>query len=286
MQANDAPIGVFDSGLGGLTVVHEISTQLPAERIVYLGDTARVPYGTRSPETVRRYAGEGTAFLLSKGIKLLVVACNTVSAVGLDEVVRLSPVPVVGVIIPGARAAAGRSYNGKVAVIGTEATIRSGAYVDAIRGVDDTVEVYTKACPLFVPLAEEGWLAGDVPERAAAQYLEELKSQHVDVLVLGCTHYPIMKPVLARAMGEGVELIDSARETAREVRALLQQSNSLADDAATGKRRHEFYVTDAPEKFREVGQRFLGEPIEHIEKVSLEVYTCAAMDAKTTSSDR
>jgi len=286
MPVNNAPIGVFDSGLGGLTVVHEISRQLPAETIVYLGDTARVPYGTRSPETVQRYAREGTAFLLSKGIKLLVVACNTVSAVGLDEVARMSPVPVVGVIMPGARAAAGRSKRKKVGVIGTEATVRSGAYVDAITVQDDTTQVFTQSCPLFVPLAEEGWLEGEVPVGAATHYLEALKAKDVDVLVLGCTHYPLLKPILSRVMGDGVELIDSASETAREVSALLQQNGALADTAMAGKRRHEFYVTDAPEKFREVGQRFLGEPIEHIEKVSLEVYTCATTDAKTASSGR
>jgi glutamate racemase len=286
MKANNAPIGVFDSGLGGLTVVHEITRQLPAESIVYLGDTARVPYGIRSPETVRRYAREGAEFLLSRGIKLMVVACNTVSAVGLDEVARISPVPVVGVILPGARAAAGRSHKGKVGVIGTEATIRSGAYVDAIRSQDDAAEVFTKACPLFVPLVEEGWLDGDVPLGAAAHYMEELKARKIDVLVLGCTHYPLLKPVLRRVMGEGVELIDSARETASEVSALIRRNGTLADDAMSGKRRHEFFVTDAPEKFREVGQLFLGEPIEHIEKVSLEVYTCAAMDEKTASSGR
>jgi glutamate racemase len=269
VETNNAPIGVFDSGLGGLTVVHEITRQLPDESIIYLGDTARVPYGIRSPETVRRYAREGAAFLFSKEIKLLVVACNTVSAVGLVEVENESSVPVVGVIRPGARAAVSATRAGNVGVIGTEATIRSGAYSSAIGALDGNIGVQTRPCPLFVPLVEEGWLDGEVPELAARRYLDELKQAGIDALVLGCTHYPLLKPMLSKVMGPEVTLIDSALETSLEVSRLLDERGILA--APGGGRRREFYVTDGPEKFRELGQRFLGEPIEHIETVLLEV---------------
>ncbi len=269
MSASNAPIGVFDSGLGGLTVVHEIVRRLPGEGIVYLGDTARVPYGIRSPETVIRYAREGASFLLSRGIKLLVIACNTVSATGLREVAAESPVPVIGVIKPGARAAAAASRTRRVGVIGTEATVNSNAYQLAIQDIDPSIEVLSHPCPLFVPLVEEGWLEGEVPVLVAKRYLSALSKSDVDTLVLGCTHYPLLKPVIGRVMGSGVTLIDSATETSLEVSELLESRDELAGPAPSPAR--EFFVTDGPGKFRDVGQRFLGDTIEHIEKVLLEV---------------
>lgn len=264
-----APIGVFDSGIGGLTVVRELIELMPSEAVIYLGDTARVPYGIRSPETVRRYALEGMRFLLSRGIKLLVVACNTVSAVGLEELSLNIPVPVVGVLKPGAISAARSTSNKKIGVIGTRATIRSSSYVKAIRDVDPAIEVLGQACPLFVPLVEEGWLDGEVPELAARRYLAELKESGIDTLVLGCTHYPLLKPVISGFMGTGVRLIDSASETAGEVRALLAErgiENPGLSDAI-----REFNVTDSPEGFREIGGRFLGRNIGEIKKIRLEV---------------
>jgi glutamate racemase len=257
-----APIGVFDSGIGGLTVVRELLSQMPSEGIVYLGDTARVPYGTRSPETVRRYAREGVRFLFSKGIKFLVVACNTVSSVGLEDLSRDIPAPVLGVLEPGARAAAEMTRNGKVGVIGTSATIGSSSYVRAIKALKG-------ACPLFVPLVEEGWLEGEVPELAAERYLGGLRSSGIDTLVLGCTHYPLLKPLISRVMGSGVMLIDSAAETAREVSAQL--SSRGLENKENEKPLREFYVTDSPEVFKAVGERFLGQDIENILKVQLEV---------------
>jgi len=264
-----APIGVFDSGIGGLTVVRELIGMMPGEGVVYLGDTARVPYGIRSPETVRRYALEGMRFLLSKGIKFLVVACNTVSAVGLEDLSQSMPVPVVGVLKPGARAAARSTRNGKVGVIGTAATIKSSSYVKAIRSFDPSIEVMGKACPLFVPLVEEGWLEGEVPALAAERYLAEFRATGIDTLVLGCTHYPLLKPVISGVMGEGVRLIDSASETALMVKEQLA-GMGLQNPSRNGGVR-EFYVTDSPEGFKSVGGRFLGQGIENIAKVQLEV---------------
>jgi glutamate racemase len=263
-----SPIGVFDSGIGGLTVVRELIGLMPSESVLYLGDTARVPYGIRSPETVLRYAREGMRFLISRGIKLLVVACNTVSAVGLKDLSREVSVPVVGVLEPGARAAARKTASGKVGVIGTSATIGSSAYVKAIHAVRGEIEVTGQACPLFVPLVEEGWLGGEVPELAAQRYLGGLRASGIDTLVLGCTHYPLLKPVISKVMGAGVTLIDSAAETAREVSEQLS-SRGLEK---TGDERplREFCVTDSPEGFKAVGERFLGQRIENISKVKLE----------------
>jgi glutamate racemase len=269
MTAASAPIGVFDSGIGGLTVMREIAAVLPGEGVAYLGDTARVPYGIRSPGTVRRYAREGASFLMQRGIKLLVVACNTMSAVGLDGMDTGTDIPVIGVILPGARAAAEATQNGRVGVIGTEATVRSRAYGEAIRSVGPSVEVFSAACPLFVPLVEEGWLEGEVPRLVAKRYLHDLRDRGIDTLVLGCTHYPLLKPMLSEVLGPGITLIDSAEETAKEVRETLSRRGMLEGSGEAGGR--EFFVTDSPEKFTEVGGRFLGAGIDTIEKVELEV---------------
>ncbi len=252
-------IGVFDSGIGGLTVVQQIMRLMPHEDIVYLGDTARTPYGTKSPETIARYAVENAAFLLDKGIKLLVVACNSVSAVALDLLEQELPVPVVGVIEPGAREAVRRTRNGKVGVIGTEATIASGAYTRALKALAPQLEIYTRACPLFVPLAEEGWTDNEVAIAAARRYLASLKRSGIDTLVLGCTHYPLLAPVITKVLGPQVRLVDSAGTTAQAVQRCLFSRKLLRNN---GSRSVSFFVTDAPERFIKVGSLFLGQPVE------------------------
>lgn len=242
---------------------------MPAEDIVYLGDTARVPYGVRSPDTVRRYASEGADYLRMKGVKLLVVACNTVSAVGLEEVAKHCDVPVIGVIEPGARAAAAASSTGHVGVIGTEATIASQAYVRAIRSFDASVTVHGAACPLFVPLAEEGWTEGDVPGLVARHYLSGFENRKMDVLVLGCTHYPLLEGVIAGVIGNDITIIDSASETAREVRDVLEREGLTRTESGSRQGVASFFVTDSPGKFLEVGQRFLQREITDINKIEL-----------------
>jgi glutamate racemase len=268
MKTSEAPIGVFDSGIGGLTVVRELLRIMPEEGIIYLGDTARVPYGIRSPETVIRYSLESTGFLLSKMIKLLVVACNTASAVGLESIRESSSVPVVGVIQPGARAAVRGTRNKRIGIIGTDATVRSDSYLRAIRGFDREIEVFSIACPLFVPIVEEGWLEGDVPLLTASRYLGGFSEKGIDTLVLGCTHYPLLKPVISKVM-DGVSLIDSATETADEVRHILEREGLRR--APGGEPSMAFYVTDSPERFKTVGERFLGRRIENIKQTDLEV---------------
>lgn len=266
MNNSKMPIGVFDSGIGGLTVLKEILRSLPSEGTIYLGDTARVPYGTRSPETVTRYSFESTRFLIAKGVKLLVVACNTVSATSLEAIKGSVTIPVVGVIEPGARAAVGATANGRIGVIGTNATIRSNAYTRAIHGIDHRIEVFGLACPLFVPLVEEDWTGGRIVEMIAETYLKALKTSGIDTLVLGCTHYPLLKDVLSKVMGDRVTLIDSAVETAKEIGSILGRLDLLSDDAEAA---HSYFVTDAPEKFIDIGERFLGNRLENIIKIEL-----------------
>lgn len=255
----DQAIGVFDSGIGGLTVVRQLIRLLPHEDVVYLGDTARTPYGTKSPETICRYALDNAAFLLEKGIKLLVVACNSVSAVALELLRQELPVPVVGVIEPGAKTAVRCTRNGKVGVIGTEATIASGAYTRALKHLAPNLEIYTRACPLFVPLAEEGWIDNEVAKAAARRYLASLKRSGIDTLVLGCTHYPLLTSVIAETVGPKVQLVDSAGTTAQEVRRLLHQHKLVRNN---GPGSMSFFVTDAPDRFIKVGTLFLGQPVE------------------------
>ena len=254
-MASDAPIGVFDSGLGGLTVLREIIALLPEEGTVYLGDTARVPYGIRSPEVVTRYSLENMRFLLSRGIKLLVIACNTASAISLSALKRESPVPVVGVIEPGARAALRASKTGRIGVIGTETTIKSGAYRGVLERLEPGVRVFSRACPLFVPLAEEGWADNEVARLAAGRYLADLKDKDIDTLLLGCTHYPLLKRTIAKVMGEGVTLIDSACETAREIKMMLAE-NGISRPPGASPLKRQFFVTDSPERFITLGGRF------------------------------
>jgi glutamate racemase len=259
MVNKDSAIGVFDSGIGGLTVLHKIIEALPRENTVYLGDTARAPYGTKSVETVLRYSFENSEFLVEKGVKLLVVACNTSTAIALASVRERLAIPVIGVIEPGVRRAVKRSTSKKVGVIGTDATIQSGAYTRALKNADSAIEVYSRACPLLVPLVEEGWTDNGVVELTVKNYLGSLKQSGIDTLILGCTHYPLLKKAIRKFMGKGVLLVDSAEEVAIEVAALLKRY-SLA--RKNGKGAHGFFVTDAPERFIKVGQRFLGEKVE------------------------
>ena len=268
MDSRQRPLGIFDSGIGGLTVLKEIMEVLPDEDTVYLGDTARVPYGTKSGPTVRRYAVENAGFLLKHGIKLLIVACNTASAYALDELKERLDIPVIGVILPGARMAASVSRNKRVGVIGTEGTIKSGAYFDAIKNIDPEVTVFSKACPLFVPLAEEGWTEGEVARLVTEEYLKEIKGEGVDVVLLGCTHYPLLKKVIAGVMGEGVKLIDSAYATAIEVKNLLSQKGLLREKGEDGRKPlRKFFVTDSPERFLKVGKRFLSDSLKEAELI-------------------
>jgi glutamate racemase len=252
-------IGVFDSGIGGLTVLKELVEALPAEDFIYLGDTARLPYGTKSSQVIIRYSRENTEFLLAKGIKLLVIACNTSSAVALTEVARDTIVPVIGVIEPGARAAVAMSRNGKIGVIGTEATIASGAYTRAIQQLRPGVEIYTRPCPLLVPLIEEGWTDNDIAAGTVSHYLESLKASGIDTLLLGCTHYPLMRDLFRRLLGPGVRIIDSATATAAAVSERLAELR-LARPHGMGTQ--SFFVTETPDRFVRVGRRFLGPQVE------------------------
>ena len=258
-------IGIFDSGIGGLTVLKEIVAALPDENIIYLGDTARVPYGIRSAETVTRYSFENTQFLLSQEIKMLVVACNTASAISLDAVKKEFPLPVIGVLEPGARAAVASTKKRKVGVIGTEATIGSGAYEKAIKRLAPDIDVCSRACPLFVPLVEEGWTDNDVAALVAEKYLAPLRSEGIDTLVLGCTHYPLLKSVISKIIGNDIVLIDSATETAKEVSDVL--SRLKWKDGGKGFRK--YYVTDTPTRFEKIGKLFLGESLLLAEQVKV-----------------
>jgi len=266
----DAGIGVFDSGIGGLTVFKALRAALPpGERLLYLGDTARVPYGTKSAETVVRYALEGSRFLGRRGIKALVIACNTMSAVALEELRKDTEIPVVGVIGPGAEAACRATGRRVIGVIGTAATIKSGAYTRAIARHLPQARVVDRACPLFVPLAEEGWVDNEVARATAALYLQDFKSEGIDTLVLGCTHYPLLEGVIGEADAPGVVLVDSARATASVVRARLLERGLLAEGPAAAGEDH-FFVTDSSDRFREVGSRFLGGPLLRLEQVDIQ----------------
>lgn len=259
LRAADRPIGVFDSGIGGLTVLKALAEAMPAEDFIYLGDTARLPYGTKSNEVIVRYSKENTQFLLARGIKLLVVACNTSSAVALDAIAADTMVPVVGVIEPGARAAAKASRRGRIGVIGTDATIASGAYTRAIQRISPNAEIFTRACPLLAPLAEEGWIDNDVAELTVGHYLESLKRSGIDTLLLGCTHYPLLAGMFARVLGPGVKIVDSAATTAAAVRERLR---ALRMARRGGAGRQSFFVTETPDRFIRVGRRFIGPQVE------------------------
>jgi len=267
----DRPIGVFDSGVGGLTVVRALRRLLPTEDVVYLGDTARVPYGTRSAATVVRYARACGAFLAAKDVKALVVACNTVSAVALDVLRVDFDRPVLGVVGPGARAAVAASARGRVGVLATPGTVRSGAYTRAVAAIDSRVEVFAQAAPLLVPLAEEGWTEGDVPEAACRRYLEPLVAQEVDAVVLGCTHYPILRASLGRALASlgapSIPLVDSAEWAAAELRGALAERGLARGEGAAGTLA--IHVTDRPDGFLQTASRFLGAEVKSVEVVDI-----------------
>ncbi len=277
------PIGVFDSGIGGLTVVRALAARLPHEHILYFGDTARVPYGVKSVETIARYATQITEFLLEQQVKLLIVACNTMAACAAQAIRDLSPVPVLDVIDAGARAAVGATRRarvgeladgpsvarsprlGPIGVIGTLATIGSAAYERAIHAHDASIQVRSAACPLLVPLVEEGWLDHPVTRLTAQEYLAPLLQDDIDTLVLGCTHYPLLKAVLAEVAGADVQLVDSAETVAAQTAALLARQGLANAGPASGNYR--FFVTDVPQRFQQIGERFLGHPLTHVHVV-------------------
>jgi glutamate racemase len=259
-------IGVFDSGVGGLTVVKELVRQLPYEDIVYFGDTARVPYGIKSKETVIRFSIENILFLLKQEVKLICVACNTVSSVALPVIKRHFRVPIVGVIIPGVREAVYATGNKRIGVIGTRGTIKSRTYEKEIKQLDPAIKIITQACPLFVPFVEEGWLNGKVVLAVAKNYLQPLKEARADTVILGCTHYPLLKPVIKKVLGNQVKLIDSAKQVAMEVKKILA-SEGLLNKGRKGKCK--FYVSDNPEWFSALAKRFLGKTIKDARRVNV-----------------
>ncbi len=267
MSDRARPIGVFDSGIGGLTVVRELIRQLPDESIIYFGDTARLPYGPKSPDTVLRYSREVVSLLEKQGVKAIVIACNTATAHALPALREEFSVPIIGVIQPGARAAATVTRTGRVGVIGTAGTVKSGVYENEIKAIRPDAVVFSQACPLFVPLVEEGWLEEEATRIIAERYLRPVAEAETDTLVLGCTHYPLLKPVIGRVVGRSVRLIDSAEETARETSAVLREKGleSNANNAA----RYRFIASDAPEQFLRIGQYFLGSTIDRVETITL-----------------
>jgi len=265
------PIGIFDSGIGGLTVLKAVSRLMPNENIVYFGDTARVPYGSKSNDTVIEYTLQAANFLLRKNIKLLVVACNTASSVAMKELKRFLTIPVIGMIEPGAKTALQVSKNGIIGVIGTRATINNKAYSNELKKLNPKIKVYEKACPLFVPLAEEGWIDHKATQLVAKEYLSGLREMKIDSLVLGCTHYPILIDTIQKVIGKNVKLIDSGTPAARLVEDYLNGRQLRNQSVHQGS--NEFYVSDVPAKFREVAERFLGRKIVHMRKVELEELT-------------
>lgn len=259
------PIGIFDSGIGGLTVVARVLEALPTEHVLYFGDTARLPYGSKSPETVTRFSREIAHFLLRRDVKAIVVACNSASAVALEVLRRELPVEVIGVVEPGARAACARTKTGRVGVIGTQATIRSTAYRRALEQIKSGLEIHEVATPLFVHLVEEDWIEGEVPERVATHYLSSLRDAGVDTLILGCTHYPLLAPMLARVLGGSVSLVDSAAETAHELARVLETTELAAGARARGGL--SCFASDVADGFARVGARFLGRELPQVDVV-------------------
>jgi len=269
----EAPIGVFDSGVGGLTVVREIIRQIPNESLLYFGDTARVPYGTKSKDTVLRYTRQIVRFLESQKVKAIVVACNTVSAVALDEIEKEVNVPIIGVVKPGVKAASQATRNGKIGVIATKATIESNIYATYLKKIDPNAEVLGKACPLFVPLVENGLLEDPVTDEIAARYLSELMDRGIDTLVLGCTHYPLIRSTIARTVGEGVTLVNPAYETALELKALLSQYGIESKERPRlGSNKHRFYVSDDAQGFEVFANSVLKYGILSAQVINIENY--------------
>lgn len=256
---DNRPIGVFDSGLGGLTVVKELLKELPDENIVYFGDTARIPYGNRSREIVTRYSAQCIRFLLSKDIKMVVIACNTASSSSVETLTTRFDIPILGVIRPGAKAAVDATRSGRIGVIGTSGTIRSKAYPNAIREINPDILVIDEACSLFVPIVEEGWSNTEVAHLTAERYLDNLKKQEVDTVVLGCTHYPLLEQTISKVMGPGVKLINPAVGTARQTREVLKKRNLLREPGSEPV--VSFYVSDFGQSFQRIGSHFLNREI-------------------------
>lgn len=263
----DKGIGVFDSGIGGLTVVREIMRLLPEERIVYLGDTARLPYGSKSPKVVGKFSSQALRFLLKQGLKLIVIACNTVSALSLKDLRKKSTLPLIGVLESGARKGVEVSRNKTIGVIGTKATIKSRAYPRLIKSFDSQVKVTGRSCPLLVPLVEEGWLRNEITYQVASVYLRPLLSQGIDTLILGCTHYPLLKDILQKVVGKKVVLVDSAQEVARKVKELLERENMRR---RKGSPEHVFYISDISRRFIHTGRQILGRELDNLQEVNLE----------------
>lgn len=267
------PVGVFDSGVGGLTVAREIMRQIPEERIIYFGDTARVPYGSKSKDTIVRYSRQIIRFLRSKGVKAIVIACNTASAYALEAVQQESDIPIIGVINAGARAAVHATGNGRIGVIGTVGTIGSGIYTEVMQQMDPDVRVIGKPCPLFVPLVEEGLLHDSVTDEIASRYLAELKGKYIDTLVLGCTHYPLLRSTLRRLMGDGVTLVNPAYETAIELKELLKAHELNREvPAPEGEDKYQFFVSDLAEKFTDFATSILPNEVKETKKINIEEY--------------
>ena len=267
----NSPIGVFDSGVGGLTVAKEIMRQLPDEQIVYFGDTARVPYGSKSKKTITTYTRQIVRFLQSKDVKAIVVACNTASAYALETVRKEVPVPMIGVVKPGAKAAAEATRNGRIGVIGTEGTIKSGIYTEFLSATNPNVTVFGKACPLFVPLVEEGWLQDPITVEVAKRYISELLDKDIDTLVLGCTHYPLLRKLIREVVGERVTLVNPAYETAVTLRTLLQE-RGLAHPKRDTLPEHTFFVSDGADKFRDFANSILPCEVVETKDVTIESF--------------
>lgn len=264
---DNRPIGIFDSGLGGLTVLSAIHKLLPSENLVYFGDSGRTPYGTKSKETVIRYTFQDINFLLKQNVKMIVVACNTASACSLEIIKSSYSCPIVEVVQPGSRAACNETKTGSIAVIGTPATISSGVYNTAIKSIMPESVVHSKACPLFVPLVEEGWWDNDISAMIASEYLNDLKDTNIDTLILGCTHYPMLQNVIRKVMGENVKLINSAVEVANAVKRVLNNNDLVG---LNEKGEIKYYTSDSVDKFTSLGRMFLGVDMEHVEKINIE----------------
>lgn len=268
----NAPVGVFDSGVGGLTVAREIMRNLPSEKIVYFGDTARVPYGSKSKETITRYSRQIIRFLMEQKVKAIVIACNTASAFALETVRHEFPLPVIGVIRAGAEVAACETRNKKVGVIGTEGTIGSGIHEEFLHSLDPEIQVFGKACPLFCPLVEEGWTHDPLTREIAARYLKDLQDRGIDTLILGCTHYPLLRSTIGEIMGDAVRLVNPAYETALELKRLLTKEDLLSQETKQEEFPYRFYVSDLAEKFKQFANSILPYDVEMTQKIDIEKY--------------
>lgn len=271
MERN-APIGVFDSGIGGLTVAREIMRQMPAERLVYFGDTARVPYGSKSEETIIRYSRQIIRFLKTQNVKAIVIACNTASAYAIGKVQKELDLPIIGVIEAGARMAVKATKNGKIGIIGTEGTIRSGIYTGILKSLYPKIEVSEKSCPLFVPLVEEGLFHDSVTDEIASRYLAVLKEKYIDTLILGCTHYPLLRSTIGRVMGEEVTLVNPAYETALELKSLLEERNLSIEETSDPNPQYQFFVSDLAENFTRFATSILPNDVKETKHINIEEF--------------